>query len=57
MYDSYNTVEDHKFIPDQAFLYFPDGDSAKAQSDDFKIIYEHNTVKRLIFEGDVPYTK
>lgn len=52
MYDDYNTIENHQWIPKEAFLYFPTGDSTKKQEDDFKIIFR-NEIKRLIYEGDI----
>jgi hypothetical protein len=27
MYDAYNTIENHEYIPKEAFLYFPIGSS------------------------------
>lgn len=41
MYDDYNTIENHQWIPKEAFLYFPTGDSTKKQEDDFKIIFRN----------------
>ena len=50
MYDVYNTIENHEFIPKEAFLYIPIGSSTVREEDDFKIIL-NNQVKRLIYEG------
>ena len=36
-------------------MYFPTGNSAKRQEDDFKLILPNNELKRLIYEGDVEY--
>jgi hypothetical protein len=38
MYDAYNTIENHEYIPKEAFLYFPIGSSIIKEEDDYKII-------------------
>ncbi len=55
MYDDYNSIENHQWIPKKAFLYIPNGDSKKREHDDFKMIIEKNQLKRLIYEGGLDY--
>jgi len=52
MYDDYNTIENHPWIPKEAFLYLPYGDSKLKQEDDYKMIVR-NEIKRLIYEGGI----
>jgi hypothetical protein len=50
MYDQYNVVSEHPFIPKEAFLFQPFYSGSATTRDDFKI-GEGKSIRRLIFDG------
>jgi len=65
MYDHYNTISQHPYVPSEAFLYFPtfkndhlvNSAATDIVDDDFIVKTGKDTFRRMIFEGATVYIK